>query len=203
MEQPAEGPDVDLSEIFSQDKIAFNARNLNYWCAGRAASAPLAIPTLTAEPAVPAAEPVVRPRVPALPSIRCPALGGDVRHHGPGGPRGICRILSLNNAAVARDVLEDELRSSPVLQEERRRLGRGRRASDDGTPRRAWRTAACTPAAKRALHSHILICPAPGAAADSRYACPHRRTCYFGHYSTTSCTSTDRACPPPVRVLHG
>ena len=43
MEQPAEGPDVDLSEIFSQDKIAFNARNLNYWCAGRAASAPLTL----------------------------------------------------------------------------------------------------------------------------------------------------------------
>ena len=36
MEQPAEGPDVDLSEIFSQDKIAFNARNLNYWCSPHA-----------------------------------------------------------------------------------------------------------------------------------------------------------------------
>jgi len=29
--QPAEA-DVDLSEIFSMDKIAYNARNLNYWC---------------------------------------------------------------------------------------------------------------------------------------------------------------------------
>ena len=33
--EPPETGDVDLSEIFSMDKIAFNTRNLNYWC-GRA-----------------------------------------------------------------------------------------------------------------------------------------------------------------------
>ena len=30
--QPAAEADVDLSEIFSMDKIAYNARNINYWC---------------------------------------------------------------------------------------------------------------------------------------------------------------------------
>ena len=30
--QPAAEADVDLSEIFSLDKIAYNARNINYWC---------------------------------------------------------------------------------------------------------------------------------------------------------------------------
>lgn len=30
--QPAAEADVDLSEIFSMDKIMYNQRNINYWC---------------------------------------------------------------------------------------------------------------------------------------------------------------------------
>lgn len=33
MEPPPESADVDFSEVFAGDKIAFNTQKLNYWCA--------------------------------------------------------------------------------------------------------------------------------------------------------------------------
>ena len=46
MEPPQEA-EIDFSEVFANDKMAFNARNLNYWCAGHASQ----LPACAADPA--------------------------------------------------------------------------------------------------------------------------------------------------------
>lgn len=46
MEPPPESTDVDFSEVFAGDKIAFNTQKLNYWCAcpSRSTAVPVLIP---------------------------------------------------------------------------------------------------------------------------------------------------------------
>ena len=120
---------MDLSEIFSMDKIAYNARNLNYWCAF---VVPLSTHTHThTHTGRSLLSPAARTRA-VQPGLRCHPRGCSVRHHGPRGHRWLRRVLCLDHGIVSRIVPQDELQPEALFQNGRRRVDGRDRPSADG-----------------------------------------------------------------------